>query len=253
MLGSLYWRIRRRAGSVYRKWVRGVPDEQVWFEPEDVESLRATFYASGSGAGPEWEPFRHAHLMLPAWFRHGLDPWSPAYREQQTRLWSLIAGVAEPYDPHHHEKEAPWGDVDAVRQPGFYLRRDPAAVAAASDHWLATGMLLKHSGLRAGDRALEYGAGFGQTALALGRLGVEVETVDISETFCRFVQAQAQFFQVPLRPHHGEFGWNPVEGRQYQLIWFYESFHHCLAFDTVVPALRSMLAPGAVSSWAESR
>ena len=241
---SLYSRMRRRAGQFYRRWARGVRDEHVWFRPEDIESLRATFYASGSGAGPEWEPFLHAHMRLPDWFQHGLDPWSPSYRDQQLRLWSLVAGVDELYEPHRHEKEAPWGDIDAVRQPGYYLRRDPGAVTSASDHWLATGMLLKHCGLRAGDHALEYGAGFGQTALALARLGVEVETVDISETFCRHVRTQAEFFQVPLRAHHGEFGWNPVQGRRYQLVWFYESFHHCLAFDTVVPALRELLAPG---------
>lgn len=244
MASSLYGRLRRRAGRAYRRWLRGLPEEHPWFWPEEIESLRATFYGSESGAGPAWDPFRHAHMVLPEWFRHGLDPWSEAYREQQLRLWSLIAGIGEPYDPHRHEKEAPWGDIDAVRQPGYYRRRDPAAVAAASDHWLATGMLLKHSGLQPGDHALEYGAGFGQTALALARLGVEVETVDISEAFCRHVQAQADFFRVPLRAHHGQFGCNPVEGRRYQLIWFYESFHHCLTFETVVPAVREMLAPG---------
>lgn len=231
---------RRLVGRV----LRGGRDGAVWFQPEDIEHLRETFYGSVSGQGPEWEPYRHAHMVLPAWFLRGLDPWGEPYREQQLRLWRLMTGVTRDYEPEADEKEAPWGDNDAIRLPGYYQRRDAGAVASASDHWLATGMLLKHSGLQAGDRALEYGAGFGQTALTLARLGVQVDTVDISATFCRYVQQQADFFQVPLRPHQGLFGMHPPPGEPYQLIWFYESFHHCLDFQTLVPQLARMLVPG---------
>lgn len=238
----------RRALRSARRWasrlLRGVRDDAVWFQPEDIDHLRDTFYASVSGQGPEWGPYRHAHMVLPAWFQQGLDPWGEAYRDQQLRLWRLITGVTRAYEPAADEVEAPWGDNDAVRLPGYYQRRDDGAVASAADHWLATGMLLKHSGLQSGDRALEYGAGFGQTALALARLGVHVDTVDISATFCRYVQQQADFFRVPLRAHQGLFGLHPPPGEPYKLIWFYESFHHCLDFQDLVPKLARMLAPG---------
>ena len=42
----------------------------------------------------------------------------------------------------------------------------------------------------------------------------------------------------------GRFGDNPEPGSTYQLIWFYDSFHHCVDFRSVVPRLRNMLAPG---------
>ncbi len=215
-----------------------------WFEAEDIGALSDLFFTETSGQGAGWDAYRDAHLRLPAWFRKDLDPLSDAYAAQQHRLWQVIAGVDETYDPTLHEKEQPWGDIDAVRTPGYFVRRDPLAVLAASDHVLATGMLLKHSGLKAGDWALEYGAGFGQTALALARLGVNVDTVDISSTFCGYVRQQADFFRVPLTPFHEQFGHNPRPGRKYQLIWFYESFHHCLQFQTVVPLLREFLAEG---------
>jgi cyclopropane fatty-acyl-phospholipid synthase-like methyltransferase len=131
-----------------------------------------------------------------------------------------------------------------VRTPGYFVRRDPEAVVSASDHIIATGMILRHSGLKAGDWALEYGAGFGQTALSLARLGVNVDTVDISTTFCEFVRQQAEFFNVPLTPFHERFGHNPRPDRKYNLIWFYESFHHCLEFQTVISRLREHLAEG---------
>ena len=155
-----------------------------------------------------------------------------------------MAGVDREYDIEVDEKEAEWGNVDPVRGPGYYVRRDPSAIESASDHVIATGMLLKHCGLKAGDWALEYGAGFGQSALALARMGVNVDTVDVSDVFCGFVREQAEFFRVPLEPFKGRFGDAPRPGRRYDLIWFYESFHHCLDFANVVRRLGDLLAPG---------
>jgi SAM-dependent methyltransferase len=215
-----------------------------FFGAEDIPRLLEVWERTGGAPGSDWEPYRHAHMRLPAWFQHGLDPWGPAYRAQQHRLWRLITGIDEPYSPELHERESGWVGVDAIRRPGFFQRRDPQAVTSAADHFFATSMLLKHGGLRPGDRALEYGAGFGQSALALARLGVHVDTVDISPTFCEFIRQQAEFFQVPLVPHQGPFGLHPRPGARYQLIWFYESFHHCEDFMAVVPQLSGMLAPG---------
>ena len=214
------------------------------FAAEQIDGIRQTYFDIGTAAGGPWDAYRDAHMTLPAWFVQGLDPWAPAYAEQQHRLWALVAGATSPYTPELHEKEVPWGDIDPVRFPGFYVRRDPLAIASASDHVLATGMLLKHSGMQAGDWALEYGAGFGQTALALARLGVNVDTVDISATFCEFVRRQAEHFQVPLTPFLGRFGLHPRPGTRYKMIWFYESFHHCVDFQQGVAQLAGHLAEG---------
>ena len=214
------------------------------FTLEQVADLHRIYYSSGPQAGGPWDPYRHAHMVLPAWFQHGLDPWSEAYAAQQERLWAAIVGTEQRYDPAQDERETGWGDIDAVRRPGFFNRRDPEAVRAAADQVLAAGMLLKHSGLQPGQRALEYGAGFAQGALLLARLGVHVDTVDISQAFCQHVQAQADFFQVPLTPFHASFGDNPRPGERYDLVWFYESFHHCVDFLRVVPRLADMLNPG---------
>lgn len=216
------------------------------FGADEIDAVMRAYYdrAHQAAAAQAWGHYRDAHMRLPDWFEPGLDPWSKAYFDQQLRLWQLMAGVDVPYDPDTHEADVGWEGIDPVRQPGYYVRRDPLAVAVAGDHWLATGMLLKHSGLQPGDRALEYGAGFGQSALALARLGVQVDTVDISPRFCCYIAEQADFFSVPLSSHQGRFGHHPRPGELYKLIWFYESFHHCLDFAQVVPQLVSMLAPG---------
>jgi SAM-dependent methyltransferase len=240
---SLARRAGRRAlrvltGQSFRK------PPSVMFDAEDIPKLVEVWQRTGGLPGTEWDAYRDAHMRLPAWFQHGLDPLSDAYRAQQHRLWQLIAGVDRDYDPEIDEAEEGWEDADPIRLPGFYRRRDPLAVSSAADHFFATSMLLKHCGLKPGDRALEYGSGFGQSALALARLGVQVDTVDISPRFCNFVRQQADFFQVPLFPHMGRFGLNPRPDEEYKLIWFYQSFHHCIHFQQVMLELRGMLAPG---------
>ncbi len=215
-----------------------------WFALGDVEEVRRTYYEQGPVEGGPWDRLRHAHLVLPEWFESGLDPWGQAYAVQQERLWAAIVGVDRPYDAAIDEQEAAWGDIDPIRRPGFFNRRDAQAVASAADHLLACGMLVKHSGLQPGQHALEYGPGFGHTALTLARLGVQVDTVDISAVFCNFIRRQAEHFQVPLTAHQAAFGTQPVAGRRYKLIWFYESFHHCVDFMRVVPQLEALLDDG---------
>ncbi len=234
----------RAALGRLRRRLRGADDAGVWFDADEIAEVHRVYAASGSVAGGPWDRYRDAHLRLPAWFRPGLDPWSEDYARQQHRLWALVAGVERDYRAEVDEQDVGWDDADPIRRPGYYQRRDPLAVATAADHWLATGMLMQHSGLRPGDWALEYGPGFGQSALALARLGVNVDTVDISPRFVRFMARQARHFDVPLRSFRGAFGHRPDPDRHYQLLWFYESFHHCVDFRQLVPRLAEMLAPG---------
>jgi SAM-dependent methyltransferase len=213
-----------------------------FFDAQDIPHLLNIWKRTGGASGSNWDRYRHAHMRLPSWFRRNLDPWGFDYHAQQHMLWHLITGIGEPYSPSTHEREFGWEGVDPIRRPGFYHRRDQHAVTFAADHILATGMLMKHCRLKPGDRAIEYGAGFGQSALALARLGVQVDTVDISASFCEFIQRQADFFRVPLTPYCEAFGFNPRPNDLYHLIWFFESFHHCENFISVVPRLKDMLA-----------
>jgi SAM-dependent methyltransferase len=212
------------------------------FEVTDIDLLCKTFEKYDLTPGTPWDDFKHSFLVLPDWFRFDLEPMSEEYAIQQRRLWRLIAGVNRDYDPHVDEQEIRLAHVDAVRFPGYFIRRDPLVVNVAANHILATGMIMMHSALKPGQWALEYGAGFAHTALQLSRLGINVDTVDISESHCRHVKTQADFFGVPLSSFRGTFGWNPRGDKKYDFIWFYESFHHCLDFKEVVNQLKRHLA-----------
>lgn len=180
-------------------------------------------------------------LGLPEDFDPALDPDSDAWRAQQLDLWSRITGRAD-YDPLRDEDTPEISRMDAVLRPSFYHTRETAIVG---DHLIAMGQLLKRADLRPGARVLEYGAGFGQIALAFARTGVKAETVDVNPAFCAVVSQLAERYQVDLTSHVGTFGDNPAgEPAAYDVIYFYESFHHCLDFKTVLPRLKAMLKPG---------
>lgn len=180
-------------------------------------------------------------FALPKGFKAKLDPHSPAYREQQLALWQAITRRTG-YDAATDEDTPEISDLDAVFRPAFY---GSGNADVAGDHLVALGHVLKLSGLKAGMRALEYGAGFGQIALAFARVGVKVDTVDINPRFCAAVASLAPRYRVDLASHVGEFGDNPA-GRPdaYDLVYFYESFHHCLEFKAVIPKLAELLKPG---------
>lgn len=192
------------------------------------------------------DPPRHAELAgrcfaVPDWLDVELDPGSAEFRAQQLRFWREITGRVT-YDPVADEDTPEIAGLDAIYRPAFYATGD---AYEAGRHLLAMGHILMRSGVKAGDRVIEYGAGFGQNALALARLGAKVDTVDIAEGFCVAVTAQAERYATDLTAWKAPFGFNPAShDGAYDLILFYESFHHCLEFADVIPRLAAMLKPG---------
>ena len=186
-------------------------------------------------------PWLGRTLELPDWYDHSIDPASRAYRDQILRLWSAITGRSN-YDPKTHEDTPEIAALDAFHRPAFFASKDSSF---AGGQMMAMGHILLRSGVGEGSRVLEYGAGFGQTAAAFARLGATVDTVDINPAFCGVVRTVAAKYEVDLRPHIGIFGHNPAgEDGAYDLIYFYEAFHHSLDFRALVPALKRMLKPG---------
>ena len=185
-------------------------------------------------------PWEGRSLEVPCWFDFEAKHDSPAYKAQVLRLWEEITALTD-YDPAQHEDTPEIGALDAIFRPGFYATGD---AELAGGHLIAMGHILKRSGIRTGDRVLEYGAGFGQTALAFARLGAKVDTVDINPAFCNAVQSNGHHFGVDLTAHLGQFGDNPAgTPNAYDLILFYESFHHCLDFEMMIANFSKLLKP----------
>jgi SAM-dependent methyltransferase len=212
------------------------------FRVEDIPMMTRVFESNLLRPSSDARYFARTSMEPPAWYDRTLAPDSAAYTQQQLRLWRLVSGRDRDYRPEVDEKEADV-ETDPVRLPGFYANRAVGCIVHASDEMIATAQILRHCNLHPGGRALEYGAGFGQTALALSRLGVKVDTVDISRQLCRYVKANADFFRTSLTPHVGQFGDNPL-GTKFDLIYFQEAFHHAIDFRGVLEKVKSNLAPG---------
>jgi 2-polyprenyl-3-methyl-5-hydroxy-6-metoxy-1,4-benzoquinol methylase len=212
------------------------------FNVIDIPLLTRVFQETYYAPNTSWDYFAGTSLNLPDWFEYHHHPDSREFINQQLKLWQTISGYDREYSPIVDEKEVDIPNVDPVRFPGYYKNRGPSALEQASNHIIATGIILKHSGVKPGSWVLEYGAGFGQTALAFSRLGVNVDTVDISKTFCGFVKENADFFQTGLTPFNDVFGVNPRGlAHKYDLIYFYEAFHHALDFRNVIERLINYL------------
>jgi SAM-dependent methyltransferase len=204
---------------------------------EDIQQASDAWLVASGAPGSPYDAFRGKFLPLPAWYEEGLDPFSDAYVAQQDRLWRDMVGEEGAYDPFVHEITAD-SHIDPVIRPGLYSSN----TEVAGNHLIALGHIVQRSQVAAGSRVIEYGAGFGQIALTFARLGCEVHTVDIDQVFCDSVRKQADFFGVNLTPHLAEFGFNP--GGKFDLIVFYECFHHARNFSTLIPQLFDMLSSG---------
>ena len=64
--------------------------------------------------------------------------------------------------------------------------------------------------------------------MSLAASGYRMTAVDINPDMLEVVNRIARDRRLDLRTHQGEFGAVPTEGEQYDVILFYEAFHHCL-------------------------
>jgi SAM-dependent methyltransferase len=232
---------RSRAGAESAVGAPGsTADPSGYMNWEDIERASAAFRTADGAPGSRFDEFRGKHLPLPSWYVRDLDPLSEAYLSQQDRLWQMMVGDSREYQPGRDElSAAPDSWVSSIVRPGLYN----GSASSAGDHLIAMGHIVKHSNISPGDRVLEYGAGYGQIALTFARLGAEVHTVDVDPSFCAAVRTQAEHFKVALSAHEGRFGDNPAGGK-YQLIVFYESFHHARSFVDLIARLREELTEG---------
>ena len=166
-----------------------------------------------------------------------MDPFSDQYTAACQVLYRLLSG-RDTYDPHVNER-SPQTDVQrTVSKPIPYTYGDSVTV---SDFYLSWGWILRNLAVREGHRILEYGAGEGQLALALARMGCDVSVIEI-EPFCLdAIAAQAKSLGVTIHLQRGEFG-DSFAGAKFDRIMFFEAFHHAFNHRAVLERLRDHLS-----------
>ena len=127
------------------------------------------------------------------------------------------------------------------RRPFPYYTESPSTVG---DQLLAVGFLIKTMALPSGSTILEFGPGWGNTTIALARMGYHVTAIDIDPTFVDLIAERARLLGLDVDARVGEF-LDPCEGdRRYDAVVFYECFHHCSDHVALLRHLHALVNEG---------
>lgn len=197
--------------------------EQLPDEMSRIDRL-CDVYLSAEGVPPamlQSDPFGEQHLSACRKFLASLSG-TAGYNAAENERSDFLDGFAEgPYTP------------------SIYRYNDSRMVG---DSLSAAGAIITAMEVRAGDAVLEYGAGDGQIALALARMGCDVSVIDIDERYLRIIDRQAQAMGIKINTVKGLFG-DPVPGKKFDRVLFYEAFHHSLDHADTLLRLRDVLKP----------
>ena len=170
-------------------------------------------------------------LELPA------DPDSPEWRAAQMRLYEWLHGK-----PYAVVNEVSAFDVEAaVRRPFPYLTQSADTVG---NQLIAVGHVVRPLGLGPGQSVLEFGPGWGNTTIALARMGCRVTAVDVEPNFLALIDRRAAMKGLEIETILGDFSLAETIDRRFDAVLFFECFHHCADHQALVAALERIVAPG---------
>jgi SAM-dependent methyltransferase len=174
------------------------------------------------------------------------DPTSSAYRACQLALYNELAGTDE-YNSWKAEP-TPINLAQSIDPHPFpFSSRDGELIGG---HLISLGYIMRalwRAAPGGGRSVLEYGCGTGFTTVLLAASGYRVTAVDINADALKVIDAIAATRGLRITTFNGEFGQVPDPATRFELILFYEAFHHCLDFIALLRMLHDRLTPaGAV-------
>jgi protein-L-isoaspartate O-methyltransferase len=165
------------------------------------------------------------------------DPFSEEYRSAVMDVYAWLHG--SPYELSH--EHVPFELARFVDTPFPYSTRNCTIVG---NHLMAVGHVIATLDLPPGSRVLEFGAGWGNTTLALAQMGHAVTVVDVSPEFVDLIRARASRANVAVRAIVGDFSHAEGLEGEYDAVLFFESFHHCTHHLALLADLDRIVAAG---------
>lgn len=166
------------------------------------------------------------------------DPFSVEYRNRVLANHAIVSGRVG-YDPARDE-QIPIDPSVRARRPGIYNDGGSAHLGMFLE---AFGQILRVADLKPGARVLEYGPGDGQISLHLARMQCHVTVVDIEPRNLETIARQAAMLGVDIETIEADFCAAKPSG-PFDLVLFFETFHHALDHQTLLNSIRSIVAPG---------
>ena len=165
------------------------------------------------------------------------DPDSDAYRQAQMKLYEWLHGK-----PYAAVNEVSAFDIgSALARPFPYSTASPKTVG---DHLIGVGHVIRTLDLKAGQSVLEFGPGWGNTTVAMARMGLDVTAIDIEPNFVELIRRRAEGKGIALNVMQGDFSMIHGLDRKFDAVLFFECFHHCAEHQAMVAALDRVVAPG---------
>jgi 2-polyprenyl-3-methyl-5-hydroxy-6-metoxy-1,4-benzoquinol methylase len=165
------------------------------------------------------------------------DPYSDAYRARVFEIYAWLHG--KPYDPSH---EASVFDVaTAADSPFPYSTQSGQTVG---NQLIAIGHIIRTLDLAPGSSVLEFGPGWGNTTVALARMGHHVTAIDVEPRFVELITTRAERVNTKVNAIVGDFALLHQLEEQYDAVLFFECFHHCADHLALLAGLDRIVRPG---------
>lgn len=161
---------------------------------------------------------------------------SEEYRKNELALYERLAG--RPYSTEN--EHSPIEVEDSVRRPHPY-RTGSAEVVG--DQLILLGFLMKAIGAGPPARVLELGPGWGNTTLALLQTGYYVTAVEIEPRFAEVIRRRCAEHAERLEVVTADM-LTFTSARKFDVVLFFESFHHCTDHRLLLRRLHDVVAEG---------
>ncbi len=164
------------------------------------------------------------------------DPYSSEYSDRVFDYYKAISG-RDSYEVSNEHMDFP---VDPSRPFPFYTE-SPQTVG---HQMMGIGFIISAMNLPPRSSVLELGAGWGNTTIALARMGYDLVAVDINESFADCITERAEKLNLDVESVTGTFLDVDKLGRTFDAVLFYESFHHCSDHRELISKLADVVNPG---------
>ena len=170
-----------------------------------------------------------------------LDPFSPAYFDQQIALYREIT---------QRELDQWSGELHPVDVPALVMTANPFGmrnVAFTAEHVRAISTMLAFCNLAESPKILDLGAGHGLSSEVLAFCGAQVHAIDIDPELGELSRRRAAQRGLDIRRSVLSYDdLSSIEADTYHAAFFFQSFHHCLKPWVLIEELKSKLVEAGV-------
>lgn len=163
------------------------------------------------------------------------DPFSAEYKAAVMQDYLDISGRVS-YDAALNEKSD--FDFEHIKdQPFPYFTQSTRTLG---EQLMMQGFVIRAVSFKPGCSILEFGPGWGNTTLHLAQSGFRVTAVDVFEGFTRLIQYRAAQLKLNIKVIQSDMlDFQPQQ--KYDVILFFECFHHCADHLQMLQRLHDML------------